>query len=79
MNKQIGILAIIGIAALVLLSTQGQEKTHNLVTQEKAEAFTAFESWMQRHGKIYREDQVIIFLFRKNHTDLLNSLKIISL
>lgn len=69
-------MTMLAIASVALFSMNVEKKeTHNLISQEKADAYELFENWIIKNSKKYREIEVKFLLCRKNHTDLVNSLK----
>ena len=49
---------------LILLAAgiwnQVTEERHQVISPEKAEAFTLFEEWVRQQGLTYREDEVCL-------------------
>ena len=47
---------------LILLAAgiwnQAAEERHQIISPDKAEAFTLFEEWVSEHGLTFREDEV---------------------
>lgn len=82
MNGKIAVILAVAATAAILFSVAPTTSStrHNLISQDKAEAYELFEEWAYDHARVYGKEGVIFLnYFRKNHTDSESSLKTISL
>lgn len=65
MDQKTIVFLVATVMAAAFLFSGAPQTHHNLISAEKAEAFTLFEQWQIKHGKNYREHQVQSISLRK--------------
>lgn len=66
MNKYT-LLSVLAVVGALVASTYfiPQQQSHTLLTRDEANVFVAFEEWIVKNGKLYREEEEKVYRFLK--------------